>query len=79
MSTENSRVNFTEAGTGAAVVTAELNTLADDAAAIAATALSNDASTERKLLANFHRRAGGAGRAREREVPAASGCSSSLR
>jgi hypothetical protein len=53
MSTENSRINFTEAGTGAAVVTAELNSLADDAAAIASTALSNDASTERKLLANF--------------------------
>lgn len=53
MSTENSRVNFTEAGTGASVVTAELNSLADDMAAIASTALSNDASSERAMLANF--------------------------
>ena len=53
MSTENARIKFTEAGTGASVVTAELNSLADDAAALASTALSNDASAERKTLANF--------------------------
>jgi hypothetical protein len=53
MSVENSRVKFTEAGTGAAVVTAELNSLADDTAAASSTVYSNDASGERALLANF--------------------------
>lgn len=53
MSTENSRVKYSEAGTGAAAVTAELNSLADDTAALASTASSNDASTERALMANF--------------------------
>ena len=53
MATENSRVRYSEAGTGAAVATTELNSLADDAAALASTASSNDASTERELLANF--------------------------
>jgi hypothetical protein len=53
MSVENSRVKFSEAGTGAAVVTAELNSLADDTAVLSSTTYSNDSSTERALLANF--------------------------
>jgi hypothetical protein len=52
MATENSRVLYTERTTGAAVVTTELNALANDTAAVGA-ALSNDASTERNLLADF--------------------------
>jgi hypothetical protein len=53
MSVENSRVKFSEAGTGAALLTAELNSLADDAAAVSAATYSNDSSAERALLANF--------------------------
>ncbi len=46
-------LKFTERATGASIVTTELNSLADDAAAVIATALSNDASDERDLLADF--------------------------
>lgn len=46
-------VKFTERTTGSNVVTTELNALADDAAAVVSTALSNDASTERDFLADF--------------------------
>ena len=53
MATENSRVLWAERTTGASIVTTELNALADDTAALVATALSNDASTERALLADF--------------------------
>lgn len=52
MSTENARVLYTESTTGASVMSTLLNSLADDAAALS-DALSNDASTERRLLANF--------------------------
>ena len=52
MATENSRVLYTERTTGAAVVTTELNALANDTAAVGS-ALSNDASDERNLLADF--------------------------
>ena len=45
-------LRYTEATTGSTVVSSELNSLADDTAALVATALSNDASDERKLLAN---------------------------
>lgn len=53
MATENSRVLFTERTTGATIVSTELNALADDAAALISTALSNDASDERNLVADF--------------------------
>lgn len=46
-------LSFTERTTGANIVTTELNALADDTAALISTALSNDASTERDLLADF--------------------------
>ena len=52
MASENSRVLYTERTTGAAVVTTELNALANDTAAVGS-ALSNDASDERNLLADF--------------------------
>ena len=52
MATENSRVLYTERTTGAAVVTTELNALANDTAAVGS-ALSNDSSDERNLLADF--------------------------
>jgi hypothetical protein len=44
---------YVERTTGASIVTTELNSLANDAAALISTALSNDASTERNLLADF--------------------------
>jgi hypothetical protein len=44
---------YTERTTGANIVTTELNSLADDTAALISTALSNDASDERNLLADF--------------------------
>ena len=53
MATENSRVLYTERTTGSAIVTTELNALANDTAALISTALSNDASDERNLLADF--------------------------
>ena len=53
MSTENSRVLYTERTTGTTVVSTELNSLANDTAALVSTALSNDASDERNLLADF--------------------------
>lgn len=46
-------VQFIERTTGASIVTTELNSLADDTAAVISTALSNDASDERDLLADF--------------------------
>lgn len=46
-------LKFTERDTGTTVVTTELNSLADDTAALISTALSNDASTERDLFADF--------------------------
>lgn len=48
-----SQVRFTEATTLAPIVTTELNSLADNAAAVDSDILSNDASTERNTLANF--------------------------
>jgi hypothetical protein len=53
MATENSRVLYTERTTGAVIVSTELNALADDAAAVQSSPLSNDASSERALLADF--------------------------
>lgn len=53
MATENSRVLYTERTTGTTVVSTELNALANDTAALVSTALSNDASDERNLLADF--------------------------
>lgn len=53
MATENARTLWTERATGSAVATTELNSLADDAAAVGAAALSNGVSTERNLLADF--------------------------
>ena len=46
-------VQFIERTTGASVVSTELNALADDTAALISTPLSNDASDERDLLADF--------------------------
>ena len=46
-------LKFTERTTGATVVSTELNALADDTAALISTPLSNDASDERNLLADF--------------------------
>jgi len=48
-----SQVKYTEATTLTSKVTTELNSLADDGAALISTELSNDASTERDLYANF--------------------------
>lgn len=45
-------INYTEAGTGAAVTISTLQTLADDTAGLSA-AYSNDASAERQTLSNF--------------------------
>lgn len=53
MSTENSRIKYTERTTGSSIVTTELNALANDTAALISTALSNDASDERNLMADF--------------------------
>lgn len=53
MATENSRVKYTERMTGSSIVTTELNSLANDVAVLISTALSNDASDERNLLADF--------------------------
>lgn len=53
MATENSRIKYTERATGASIVTTELNALANDTAALISTALSNDDSLERNLMADF--------------------------
>lgn len=46
-------VKFTERTTGSMVVTSELNALAADSAAVVSTALSNDTTDERNLMADF--------------------------
>lgn len=46
-------LKYTERTTGVSIVTTELNSLADDTAALITTPLSNDASTERELFADF--------------------------
>ena len=48
-----SQTKYTEATTLASIVTSELDSLANDTAALISTELSNDASTERDLFANF--------------------------
>ena len=45
---------YTEATTAASIVSTELNSLADDTAALGSSAQSNDASTERCTLATFY-------------------------
>ena len=46
-------IKYTERTTGVSIVTTELNALADDTAALITTPLSNDASTEREVYADF--------------------------